>query len=80
MDERSKLYLSDKFDQKVDLDERTLYLRLDKYKSYDGNLVIAEGGDIIKLELSYNAYTKKSNTIDNIRKFLNEYLQLEESG
>jgi len=66
LDSRSRTYLTENLENKIDFDERSVYLRLDKYKAYQQQLVITEGGDIIKVEIGYNAYTQDENSYDGI--------------
>jgi RNA binding exosome subunit len=67
MPEKNQEYLERNFDRKVDLDERALYLRFDKFKAYMGHLEVTEGGDVIRVVVSYAAYTQAQNTLANIR-------------
>jgi len=69
-DIKDKQYFSRKLDARIDLEEKTVYLRLDKFKALEENLEITDGSDVIKVEIKYNAYTKDQNTIETVTELL----------
>jgi len=76
--EKSKAYLSRHLSRKLDLENRSVYFRLDKYKAYQDELFITEGSDVIQVEIAYNAYTQAQNTEENVREFLLHYKLISE--
>lgn len=71
--EKNRNYLERNFNHKVDLEERGLYLRFNKFKAYEGILEITEGGDVIRVVVSYAAYTQAQNSMDHIRTTFSNY-------
>jgi RNA binding exosome subunit len=71
--DKNREYLERNFDRKVDLEERSLYLRFNKFKAYMNSIEVTEGGDVIRVVVSYAAYTHDQNTIENVRKTFASY-------
>ena len=76
----NKMYFARYLQKKVDFDERVIYLRFNKFNAYNNKIAITEGSDIIRVELRYNAYVKKENTLNNLIESLNHYKILEEAN
>ncbi|MHA2253653.1 MAG: RNA-binding domain-containing protein [Candidatus Kariarchaeaceae archaeon] len=69
-DIKEKQYFGRKLDTRIDLEEKAIYLRLDKFKALEEKLEITDGSDVIKVEIKYNAYTKDQNTIETVTELL----------
>ncbi|MDH5402592.1 MAG: hypothetical protein OEZ01_07685 [Candidatus Heimdallarchaeota archaeon] len=70
LDDKSKSYLFRYLEKKLDLDERVIHIRLDKFKAVDKIIRITEGSDVIKVVISYSAYTQEENTLENVTTLL----------
>ncbi|MHA2501433.1 MAG: RNA-binding domain-containing protein [Candidatus Kariarchaeaceae archaeon] len=80
LSDESKRYLTDNLENKTDEETRTVYVRLNKYQAFNEDLVVTEGNDIIKMEISYFAYTKSDNNPAEVSKLLAEYGMTEASS
>lgn len=70
LSENDKQYLFRHFSKRIDLDEKSFYLRLDKFKLLTNEFSLTEGSDVVKVEIGYSIFTPSQNTEDNIRDLL----------
>ena len=55
---------------------KKIYFRLNKFDLYNNEIIIDEGNDVLKIEISYNTYNKNENNYDKIENLfkLNEWI------
>lgn len=68
----NKDYLSRYLDKTIDLSEKSLHMRIDKFKTLDEIIEITTGSDVIKCIISYTSYEKNNNTLDNVIEMFKE--------
>ncbi len=56
------------FEDNLDMLEKSLHLRIDKFKTLDEIIELTTGSDVIKCEISYTTYSKGENEFDQISK------------
>lgn len=71
-----KLKVKGKLKKLIDLDEKKIYFRLNKFDLYNNEIIFDEGNDVLKIEISYNTYNKNENNYDKIENLfkLNEWI------
>lgn len=71
-----KLKVKGKLKKLIDLDEKKIYFRLNKFDLYNNDIIFDEGNDVLKIEISYNTYNKNENNYDKIENLfkLNEWI------
>jgi len=76
MSKTEKLKVKGKLKKLIDLDEKKIYFRLNKFDLYNNEIIFDEGNDVLKIEISYNTYNKNENNYDKIEKLfkLNEWI------
>ena len=76
MSKTEKLKVKGKLKKLIDLDEKKIYFRLNKFDLYNNEIIIDEGNDVLKIEISYNTYNKNENNYDKIENLfkLNEWI------
>ena len=67
IDDKGKSHLSRYFTDRLDLEERTLHLRFNKFDAVDEKLTIDEGSDVIKIRISYSSYSSETDGLDKIK-------------
>ncbi len=72
LDNSSKSYLKRRLESRMDLENKSFFFRVDKFKAVTDEIEIAEGSDVIKIELKYGAYTQDQNSVENLTKTLHE--------
>ena len=63
-------FLLHNIETRIDLDEKSFFLRLDKFKAVSGDLTVTGGSDTIRIELKYNAYTQEQNSMSKVLELL----------
>lgn len=66
MSKTEKLKVKGKLKKLIDLDEKKIYFRLNKFDLYNNEIIFDEGNDVLKIEISYNTYNKNENNYDKI--------------
>lgn len=66
MSKTEKLKVKGKLKKLIDLDEKKIYFRLNKFDLYNNDIIFDEGNDVLKIEISYNTYNKNENNYDKI--------------
>ena len=66
MSNTEKLKVKGKLKKLIDLDEKKIYFRLNKFDLYNNEIIFDEGNDVLKIEISYNTYNKSENNYDKI--------------
>ena len=76
MSKTEKLKIKGKLKKLIDLDEKKIYFRLNKFDLYNNEIIFDEGNDVLKIEISYNTYNKNENNYDKIENLfkLNEWI------
>ena len=76
MSKTEKLKVKGKLKKLIDLDEKKIYFRLNKFDLYNNEIIFDEGNDVLKIEISYNTYNKNENNYDKIENLfkLNEWI------
>lgn len=76
MSKTEKLKVKGKLKKLIDLDEKKIYFRLNKFDLYNNDIIFDEGNDVLKIEISYNTYNKNENNYDKIENLfkLNEWI------
>lgn len=76
MSQTEKLKVKGKLKKLIDLDEKKIYFRLNKFDLYNNEIIFDEGNDVLKIEISYNTYNKNENNYDKIENLfkLNEWI------
>ena len=76
MSKTEKLKVKGKLKKLIDLDEKKIYFRLNKFDLYNNKIIFDEGNDVLKIEISYNTYNKNENNYDKIENLfkLNEWI------
>lgn len=76
MSKNEKLKVKGKLKKLIDLDEKKIYFRLNKFDLYNNEIIFDEGNDVLKIEISYNTYNKNENNYDKIENLfkLNEWI------
>ena len=76
MSKTEKLKVKGKLNKLIDLDEKKIYFRLNKFDLYNNEIIFGEGNDVLKIEISYNTYNKNENNYDKIENLfkLNEWI------
>ena len=76
MSKNEKLKVKGKLKKLIDLDEKKIYFRLNKFDLYNNEIIFDEGNDVLKIEISYNTYNKSENNYDKIENLfkLNEWI------
>ena len=76
MSKTEKLKVKGKIKKLIDLDEKKIYFRLNKFDLYNNEIIFDEGNDVLKIEISYNTYNKNENNYDKIENLfkLNEWI------
>ena len=76
MSKTEKLKAKGKLKKLIDLDEKKIYFRLNKFDLYNNEIIFDEGNDVLKIEISYNTYNKNENNYDKIENLfkLNEWI------
>ena len=66
MSKNEKLKVKGNLKKLIDLDEKKIYFRLNKFDLYNNDIIFDEGNDVLKIEISYNTYNKNENNYDKI--------------
>ena len=66
MSKTEKVKVKGKLKKLIDLDEKKIYFRLNKFDLYNNEIIFDEGNDVLKIEISYNTYNKNENNYDKI--------------
>ena len=76
MSKTEKVKVKGKLKKLIDLDEKKIYFRLNKFDVYNNEIIFDEGNDVLKIEISYNTYNKNENNYDKIENLfkLNEWI------
>lgn len=76
MSKTEKLKVKGKLKKLIDLDEKKIYFRLNKFDLYNNEIIFDDGNDVLKIEISYNTYNKNENNYDKIENLfkLNEWI------
>ena len=76
MSKNEKLKVKGNLKKLIDLDEKKIYFRLNKFDLYNNEIIFDEGNDVLKIEISYNTYNKNENNYDKIENLfkLNEWI------
>ncbi|MGA0277321.1 MAG: RNA-binding domain-containing protein [Candidatus Kariarchaeum pelagius] len=76
MSKTEKVKVKGKLKKLIDLDEKKIYFRLNKFDLYNNEIIFDEGNDVLKIEISYNTYNKNENNYDKIENLfkLNEWI------
>ena len=76
MSKTEKLKIKGKLKKLIDLDEKKIYFRLNKFDLYNNEIIFDDGNDVLKIEISYNTYNKNENNYDKIENLfkLNEWI------
>ncbi|MEL0164575.1 MAG: RNA-binding domain-containing protein [Candidatus Heimdallarchaeota archaeon] len=76
MSKTEKLKVKGEIKKLIDLDEKKIYFRLNKFDLYNNEIIFDEGNDVLKIEISYNTYNKNENNYDKIENLfkLNEWI------
>jgi len=76
MSKTEKAKVKGKLKKLIDLDEKKIYFRLNKFDLYNNEIIFDEGNDVLKIEISYNTYNKNENNYDKIENLfkLNEWI------
>ena len=76
MSKTEKVKVKGKLKKLIDLDEKKIYFRLNKFDLYNNKIIFDEGNDVLKIEISYNTYNKNENNYDKIENLfkLNEWI------
>ncbi|MEK9715920.1 MAG: RNA-binding domain-containing protein [Candidatus Heimdallarchaeota archaeon] len=76
MSKTEKVKIKGKLKKLIDLDEKKIYFRLNKFDLYNNEIIFDEGNDVLKIEISYNTYNKNENNYDKIENLfkLNEWI------
>ena len=77
MSKTEKLKIKGKLKKLIDLDEKKIYFRLNKFDLYNNEIIFDDGNDVLKIEISYNTYNKNENNYDKIENLfkLNEWIK-----
>lgn len=62
----NKEYIRENFENMYDEFEKSLHVRLNKFRALDGYLEISTGSDVIKCTFRYTTYSKKENEWDEV--------------
>ena len=54
-------------EQNLDIEEKALHFRLDKFMLLDNEMKISKGNDVVKCEISYTTYEQNENTFENVQ-------------
>lgn len=68
----NKDFLARYLDKTMDLNKKSLHMRIDKFKTLDEIIEITTGSDVIKCIISYTSYEKNNNTLDNVIEMFKE--------
>lgn len=68
----NKDFLARYLDKTMDLNKKSLHMRIDKFKTLDNIIEITTGSDVIKCIVSYTSYEKNNNTLDNVIEMFKE--------
>lgn len=68
----NKDFLARYLDKTMDLNKKSLHMRIDKFKTLDNIIEITTGSDVIKCIISYTSYEKNNNTLDNVIEMFKE--------
>ena len=76
MSKTEKVKVKGKLKKLIDLDEKKIYFRLNKFDLYNNEIIFDDGNDVLKIEISYNTYNKNENNYDKIENLfkLNEWI------
>jgi RNA binding exosome subunit len=70
LNSKSMEFLLHNIETRIDLQEKSFFLRLDKFKAVSGDLSVTGGSDTIRIELKYNAYTQEQNSMSKVLELL----------
>ena len=70
LDSKDKKFIGSMLTLKVDLDQRLIHLRINKFLPLSDTIKLSEGSDVIKVEIKYQVFTSQQNNLENIRNSL----------